>query len=52
MTPPDVRFGCPHAYAIVGDTLLWTLQQGLGDAFTGEVKNAWATTYDLLSRTM
>ncbi len=41
-----------ESYAVVGDALLWTLKQGLGDAFTDEVKNAWATIYNLLSKTM
>lgn len=39
-------------YATVGVALLWTLEQGLGDAFTVEVKEAWATTYGVLSSTM
>ncbi|HZI31321.1 MAG TPA: globin family protein [Candidatus Binatia bacterium] len=39
-------------YATVGTALLWTLEQGLGDAFTAEVKEAWATTYGILSSTM
>jgi hemoglobin-like flavoprotein len=38
--------------APVGAALLWTLEQGLGDDFTPEVKDAWATTYGVLSRTM
>lgn len=39
-------------YATVGTALLWTLEQGLGEAFTAEVKEAWATTYGILSATM
>jgi hemoglobin-like flavoprotein len=39
-------------YATVGMALLWTLEKGLGDAFTVEVKEAWATTYGVLSSTM
>jgi hemoglobin-like flavoprotein len=39
-------------YASVGTALLWTLEQGLGFAFTTEVRDAWATAYGLLSRTM
>ena len=39
-------------YDTVGGALLWTLEQGLGDAFTPEVKTAWATTYGVLSKTM
>ena len=30
-------------YATVGEALLWTLQQGLGEAFTPEVRAAWTT---------
>jgi nitric oxide dioxygenase len=36
----------------VGAALLWTLERGLGEAFTEEVKEAWATAYDVLSTTM
>ena len=39
-------------YATVGEALLWTLEQGLGDRFTPEVRAAWAAVYDLLSATM
>jgi hemoglobin-like flavoprotein len=31
---------------------LWTLGQGLGESFTPEVKEAWATVYGLLADTM
>lgn len=39
-------------YATVGEALLWTLEQGLGDAWTPQVKAAWAETYSILSGTM
>ena len=39
-------------YASVGSALLWTLEKGLGETFTPEVKDAWATTYIVLSTTM
>jgi hemoglobin-like flavoprotein len=39
-------------YDTVGVALLWTLEQGLGSAFTPEVKVAWATTYAQLAATM
>lgn len=39
-------------YSTVGVALLWTLEQGLGEAFTPEVKEAWAATYGILSSTM
>lgn len=39
-------------YATVGAALLWTLEKGLGPAFTPDVKEAWATTYGVLASTM
>jgi methyl-accepting chemotaxis protein len=36
----------------VGTALLWTLQQGLGAAFTAEVRQAWVDTYAFLARIM
>jgi hemoglobin-like flavoprotein len=39
-------------YATVGVALLWTLGQGLGDAFTPDVEAAWATAYGVLSSVM
>lgn len=39
-------------YHTVGEALLWTLGQGLGDAFTADVMNAWADVYGLLASTM
>ena len=39
-------------YDIVGEALLWTLGQGLGDAFTADVMSAWSDVYGLLATTM
>ena len=39
-------------YGSVASALLWTLEQGLGDAFTPEVKSAWTETYMLLAGVM
>ena len=39
-------------YVPVGAALLWTLQQGLGEAFTPDVKAAWAAAYRTLMQTM
>jgi hemoglobin-like flavoprotein len=39
-------------YGSVGEALLWTLEQGLGAAFTPELREAWAAAYGLLSRAM
>jgi hemoglobin-like flavoprotein len=36
----------------VGSALLWALEQGLGDDFTPDVADAWATAYGLLSQAM
>jgi hemoglobin-like flavoprotein len=39
-------------YATVGAALLWTLGQGLGDAFTPTVREAWVSAYGLLANVM
>lgn len=39
-------------YDIVASALLWTLEKGLGEAFTAEVKEAWVTAYSILAATM
>jgi len=39
-------------YATVGAALLGTLQQGLGEAFTAEVRGAWTALYGVISETM
>ena len=39
-------------YDTVGAALLWTLEKGLGNAFTPEVKDAWIAVYGLLAGTM
>ena len=36
-------------YPVVGAALLWTLQKGLGDAWTPELADAWTTAYGTLS---
>jgi hemoglobin-like flavoprotein len=48
-----VGYGVVDAhYDTVGAALLWTLEQGLGEAFTPEVKDAWAAVYTLLATVM
>lgn len=39
-------------YDTVAAALLWTLEKGLGDAYTPEVKAAWVEVYTLLAGTM
>ena len=36
-------------YPVVGGALLWTLEKGLGDAWTPEVADAWTAAYGTLS---
>ena len=36
----------------VGAALLWTLEQGLAEEFTPEVREAWAAAYSLLANVM
>ncbi len=60
LTPMVKDLGARHAaygtnaehYIIVGDALLWTLEKGLGDAFTPETRSAWTKVYDLFAATM
>ncbi len=39
-------------YAKVGEALLWTLEQGLGQAFTPQVREAWAALYGTAAKVM
>ncbi|MDX8480749.1 globin family protein [Mesorhizobium sp. VK24D] len=41
-----------HHYPIVGQALIETLEAGLGEAFTQEVREAWAAAYGLLAGVM
>jgi hemoglobin-like flavoprotein len=36
-------------YPVVGAALLWTLEKGLGDAWTPDVADAWTAAYGTLS---
>jgi len=36
-------------YPVVGAALLWTLEKGLGDAWTPDVATAWTAAYGTLS---
>jgi hemoglobin-like flavoprotein len=42
----------PAHYDIVAAALLWTLGQGLGDAFTPPVEAAWTEAYTILATVM
>ena len=48
-----IGYGVKDAdYDTVGEALIWTLGQGLGEDFTDEVKTAWLEAYTLLATTM
>lgn len=48
-----VGYGVQDAhYDTVGAALLWTLEQGLGAAFTPEARESWTTTYFTLADVM
>ena len=53
MAQRHVQYGVkPLHYNLVGNALLWTLQQGLGKDWNKETAQAWATCYTLLANTM
>ena len=39
-------------YTTVGEALIWTLEQGLGEAFTADVRSAWVDAYGWLAFVM
>jgi hemoglobin-like flavoprotein len=41
-----------QGYAVVHDALLWSLDMGLGQAFTPQTRAAWSKLYTLMSSTM
>jgi len=48
-----VGYGVKAAhYPKVGEALLWTLREGLGEAFDRKTEEAWATAYTALSGVM
>jgi len=45
-----VAYGAkPEHYPVVGSALLWTLEKGLGEAWTPDVAAAWTAAYGTLS---
>ena len=48
-----VGYGAQAAhYPVVGAALLWTLEKGLGEAWTPQVASAWTAAYTTLSTFM
>jgi hemoglobin-like flavoprotein len=39
-------------YTTVAEALLWTLEQGLGDEFTPETREAWVAAYTMMATVM
>ena len=42
----------PEHYSVVGAALLYALGEGLGDLWTDDVRDAWASVYQVVSATM
>jgi hemoglobin-like flavoprotein len=48
-----VRYGVlPEHLEVGGEALLWTLEHGLGDAFTAEVRDAWTAVWNVIAAAM
>lgn len=48
-----VGYGAIEAhYAAVGEALVWALEQGLGESFSNDAREAWRAAYALLSGAM
>ena len=48
-----VNYGVrPGHYTVVGEALLWTLENGLREQWNDETKEAWVTCYTVLSGAM
>ena len=53
MARRHIQYGVkPDQYRLVGNALLWTLEQGLGGDWNDEVKEAWSLCYNTLANTM
>lgn len=48
-----VNYGATaNQFPVVGEALLWTLERGLGEAYTPDVADAWITAYGAIATTM
>jgi hemoglobin-like flavoprotein len=48
-----IEYGAePAHFPVVGEALLWTLEQGLGESWTPDVAAAWSAAYAMLSDVM
>jgi hemoglobin-like flavoprotein len=47
------RYGVqPEHFDVGGAALMWTLEQGLGDQFTPEVRDAWTAAWTIIADAM
>lgn len=47
------KYGVTDAhYDTVGAALIWTLEKGLGERFTADVREAWVAVYQVVATTM
>jgi hemoglobin-like flavoprotein len=42
----------PEHFDLGGEALLWTLEQGLGDAFTPDIREAWTAAWNVVAGAM
>ena len=48
-----VRYGVrPEHFDVVGEALMWTLEQGLGDELTASVRDAWLAAWAVIRGAM
>ena len=48
-----IRYGVrPEHFGVVAEALLWTLEQGLGDLFTEDVREAWIAAWGVIADAM
>jgi nitric oxide dioxygenase len=48
-----LRYGVrPEHFDVGGEALLWTLEQGLGEAFSSDVRDAWTAAWTVIADAM
>ena len=60
VAPFLVRLGARHVrygvqmehFDVIGSALLWTLEQGLGERFTPDVRDAWVAAWNVIAGAM
>lgn len=53
MAKRHIQYGVkPADYALVGSALMWTLEKGLGNDWSDQLREAWLACYKILADTM